>query len=226
MKRVLLAIVFLLISNHCFAAIDKNARIAVMDFGTRPGASTHEINIQNAEYTSSEYLINKLVHSKCFIVVDKDLAFSKIRAHGHKTVGLIDPDTAKCIGKTLNVKYLLYGNIAGVTSSNTGSEITPLGTGVSVNVCTIKAHIVARMMDVATGDIILAVRGEGQSKSSFVKGKAYRMNIVQVGTKKVTQDSVHNAIMKAAHNAIDNILLRIDGPKGNKKQKDTKGKKR
>ncbi|MGM9582953.1 MAG: CsgG/HfaB family protein [Phascolarctobacterium sp.] len=222
MIKILLAFLFVLMSNQCFAAVDVTARIAVMDFGTRPGASTHEINIQNAEYTSSEYLINRLANSNCFIVVDKDLAFSKIKAHGHKTVGLIDPDTAKCIGKTLNVKYLLYGNIAGVTSSNTGTAVVPLGTGVSVNVCTIKAHMVARLMDIATGDILLVIKGDGSSKSSFVKGKAHRINIVQVGTKKVTQDSVHNAIMKAAYNVIDKLLLSIEGTKGKKSEKSTK----
>lgn len=216
MIRVLLVLLFVLMSNQCFAAIDRTARIAVMDFGTRRGATTHEINIQNAEYTSSEYLINKLANSNCFVVVDKDAALSKIKAHGHKTVGLIDPDTAKCIGETLNVKYLLYGNIAGVTLSNTGTDIVPLGTGVSVNVCTIKAHMVARLMDIATGDILFVIKGDGSSKSSFVKGKAHRVNIVQVGTKKVTQDSVHNAIMKAAYNVVDKLLLSIEGTKGKK----------
>lgn len=224
MIRVILTILFILMSNQCFAAIDRNARIAVMDFGTRPGASVHEINIQNAEYTSSEYLINKLANSNCFVVVDKDLAFSKIKAHGHKTVGLIDPDTAKCIGKTLNVKYLLYGNIAGVTASNTGTDVVPLGTGVSVNVCTIKAHMVARLMDIATGDILLVIRGDGNSKSSFVKGKAYRVDVVHVGTKKVTQDSVHNAIMKAANDVIDKLLLSVEGTKGKQSQKNSSKK--
>ena len=224
MIKILFTLLFVLMSNQCFAAVDRNARIAVMDFGTRPGASTHEINIQNAEYTSSEYLINKLANSNCFIVVDKDLAFSQIKAHGHKTVGLIDPDTAKCIGKTLNVKYLLYGNIAGVTLSNTGTEVVPMGTGVSVNVCTIKAHMVARLMDIETGDILLVIKGDGSSKSSFVKGKAHRVNIVQVGTKKVTQDSVHNAVMKAAYDVVDKLLLNIDGTKGKKNQKNIKKK--
>lgn len=214
MKKILIVTsLLMLLCCQCFAKVDRSARIAVMDFGTRPGASTSEINIQNAEYTSSEYMINKLISSNCFVVVDKDIAFGKIKAHGHKTVGLIDPDTAKCIGKTLNVKYLLYGNIAGVTNSSTGTSIATLPAGASVNVCTIKAHIVARLMDVDTGDILLAVRGEGNSKSSFVKAKASPLVIVNVGTKKVTQDSVHNAIQKAAHNAIDNMLVVIDGAK-------------
>lgn len=212
-KIVFVLMMLLLVPVNCFAAIDTNARIAVMDFGTRPGASTHEINIQNAEYTSSEYFINKLFNSKCFVVVDKDVVFSKIKEHGHKTTGLIDPDTAKCIGKTLNVKYLLYGNIAGVTNSEVGTQIMTLSAGASVNVCTVKAHIVARLMDVETGDILLAFRGEGNSKSSFVRSRLSPVIIVNVGTKKVTQDSVHNSIKKAAENAIDNMLNIINGVK-------------
>lgn len=216
-KIIFLAITLLLIHVNCLAAVDKNARIAVMDFGTRPGASTHEINIQNAEYTSSEYFINKLINSNCFVVVDKDLAFSKIKEHGHKTVGLIDPDTAKCIGKTLDVKYLLYGNIAGVTNSETGAQLMTFQGGASVNVCTVKAHIVARLMDVETGDILMAFRGEGNSKSTFVKSRIVPLIIVNVGTQKVTQDSVHNSIKKAAENAIDNMLNSINGVSVKKK---------
>lgn len=212
-KLLILTVLLLLYCSQCFAKVDLNARIAVMDFGTRPGASTSEINIQNAEYTSSEYMIKKLIESNCFVVVDKDVAFSKIKERGYKTTGLIDPDTAKGIGTMLNAKYLLYGNIAGVTDSGTGAGAMALGNGVSVNVCTIKAHIVARLMDVETGQILMAVRGEGNSKSSYVRARAFPIIVVNVGTKKVTQDSVHNAIEKAAYNAVDNMIANIKGTK-------------
>ena len=55
LKKFLLGIgLAMLWSSHCFAAaIAKDANVAVMDFGTRPGATPSEININNAEYASS-----------------------------------------------------------------------------------------------------------------------------------------------------------------------------
>ena len=186
-------------SSHCFAAaIAKDANVAVMDFGTRPGATTSEISINNAEYTSSEYIINGLVNKHCFNIMDKDMVMHRLQEKQLKTVGLIDPDTAKRIGDLLHTRYIIYGNVTNVSISDTGTQIM----GGGVNICTVKAHMIARVMDVETGDILMAVKGDGKSKSSFVKLHAGNgltgVKVLKIGTVNVTMDSVHNAIAKAA----------------------------
>ena len=189
-------------SSHCFAAaIAKDANVAVMDFGTRPGATPSEININNAEYASSEYIINGLVNKHCFNIMDKDMVMQQLKAEHLTTVGLIDPDTAKRIGDLLHTRYIIYGNVTNVSVSDTGTQIlTNIGGG--VNVCTVKAHMIARVMDVETGDILMAVKGDGKSKSSFVRLHAGNgltgVKVLKIGTVTVTMDSVHNAIAKAA----------------------------
>lgn len=189
-------------SSHCFAAaIAKDANVAVMDFGTRPGATTSEISINNAEYTSSEYIINGLVNKHCFNIMDKDMVMHRLQEKQLKTVGLIDPDTAKRIGDLLHTRYIIYGNVTNVSISDTGTQImTNIGGG--VNICTVKAHMIARVMDVETGDILMDVKGDGKSKSSFVKLHAGNgltgVKVLKIGTVNVTMDSVHNAIAKAA----------------------------
>lgn len=194
------------------ASVDRNATVAVMDFGTRPGATTAEININNAEHTSCDYIITRLVSRNCFNVMEKEFALNNAEKEGLNVVGLIDPDTAKRIGKLLNAKYLIYGNVTNVSVSDTGTSI--LGhIGGGVNVCTVKAHIMARMMDIDTGNIIMIAKGDGQSKSSFVKVVAgpslMHVNVINIGTVKVTQDSVHNAIQKAAYAAVDDLMLKL-----------------
>ncbi len=193
-------------------AIDRNANVAVMDFGTRPGATTAEININNAEHTSNDYIITRLVNRNCFNVIEKDFALKVAADEDLNVTGIIDPDTAKRIGEILHVKYLIYGNVANVSVSDTGTEI--LGAiGGGVNICTVKARIIARMMDIDTGTIITVAKGEGKSKSSFVNLAAGRdwMNIkvIEIGSVKVTQDSVHNAIQKAAYAAVDDIIFKL-----------------
>lgn len=203
LKKFLLGIgLAMLWSSHCFAvAIAKDANVAVMDFGTRPGATPSEININNAEYASSEYIINGLVNKHCFNIMDKDMVMQQLKAGHLTTVGLIDPDTAKRIGDLLHTRYIIYGNVTNVSISDTGTQIlTNIGGG--VNVCTVKAHVIARVMDVETGDILMAVKGDGKSKSSFVKLHAGNgltgVKVLKIGTVTVTMDSVHNAIAKAA----------------------------
>lgn len=202
-KTFLSTVMMLALTANCFAAVSKDATVAVMDFGTRPGATPAEININNAEYTSSTYIVNGLVNKHCFKVIDKDMVMQQLKAEHLKTTGLIDPDSAKRIGQILHTRYIVYGNVANVSISDTGTKILPgFGTGVGVNVCTVKAHIIARVMDVETGDIIMAVKGEGKSKSSYVKAQAGNIftgvKTLKIGNMTVTMDSVHNAIAKAA----------------------------
>lgn len=203
LKRLILAVFFaVLYSSQCFAVpIAKDANVAVMDFGTRPGATPSEININNAEYASSEYIINGLMNKHCFNIMDKDMVMQQLKAEHLTTVGLIDPDTAKRIGDLLHTRYIIYGNVTNVSISDTGTQImTNIGGG--VNICTVKAHMIARVMDVETGDILMAVKGDGKSKSSFVRLHAGNgltgVKVLKIGTVTVTMDSVHNAIAKAA----------------------------
>lgn len=214
-KILLAAFLTFLCCSQCFAAtIDRNATVAVMDFGTRPGATPAEININNAEYTSSTYIVNGLVNKKCFNIMDKDMILQQLQREHLNTVGLIDPDNAKRIGQILHTRYIIYGNIANVSISDTGTKVLAgFGSGAGVTVCTVKAHMIARVMDVETGDIIMAVKGEGKSKSSYVKvqtGNVFTgVQTLKIGTATVTMDSVHNAIAKAAEDISAKMSVNI-----------------
>lgn len=208
MKKIF-AVIFifaLLINSAVFAAkIEDNAQVAVMDFGTHPGAVTIDINILNAGKTAHEYILKRLFEADKFDIVDRFLVEKKIKSENLNTSGLIDPDTALKLGKILGVKYIIYGNVNDVTLSNVGTQI---GVG-GVNICTVKSHIILRMMNVETGEIISAAKGEGKSKSSFVKVGSDNVAVIEVGSIKVTQDSVHNAIQQAAFQSIDILIERL-----------------
>ena len=207
-KKVLaLALMALSINSVALAGlIEDHAIVAVMDFGTHPGAATCDVALVNAEKMSSEYIITKLINDHKMEVMDKDMVKSQLEAAHVKTEGLIDPDSAKIIGETLKCKYLIYGNVNDVTVSDTGVNTLLSG----VNVCTVKSHIIARIMDVTTGNIVMAARGEGVSKSSLVDVNTLNAGIT-IGTKTVTQESVHNAIKKAAFTAVEILENRLYG---------------
>lgn len=187
--------VILLTAQVAFAAtIERGATVAVTDLGVHSGTSDPDVNLLNAEAASSEYVIARLVATNNFTVKERSLVYDALK--NLNMLGLIDPDGAKKIGEVLNVRYLVYGN---VTDVSVGVEKA------LVNVTTVKAHIVLRIMDVDTGKILTAARGEGTSASSLVGDE----NFFYIGTVKVTQTAVHNALQKAAFQAIDILNERL-----------------
>ena len=186
------------------ATIEENASVAVMDFGTHPDAVPIDINIFNAGKASSEYVIDSLVKSNKFDVMDRFMVEDKIKAEHLNTTGIIDSDTARRIGQILGAKYIIYGNVNDVTLSDFSTSV--IGTGATV--CTVKSHLILRMMNVETGDIICVAKGEGKSKS----GKS-SVVLIEVGNAKVSQDSVHNALKNAAKQTVDVLIGRLYGNK-------------
>ena len=166
--------------------IDRNENFAVMDFGSHAGTSDDE----NVGIVASDYIIEKLVE-KNFNIIDKEML-------DEKPIGIIDPDTAKEIGEILGVRYLIYGNVVDVVNGEDGANIAA-----SVKLRSIKAHVVARLMDVETGKILMAAKGEGKSKSSSIGG-----DLLMIGTVKVSKENVHNAIRKASEQVVEILLSR------------------
>jgi len=185
----------LLTTQVAFAAtIERGATVAVTDLGVHSGTSDPDVNLLNAEAASSEYVIARLVATNNFDVKDRSLVYEALKSLN--MLGLIDPDGAKKIGEVLNVRYLVYGNVTDVSIAVEKAL---------VNVTTVKAHIVLRIMDVDTGKILTAARGEGSSASSLVGDE----NFFYIGTAKVTQTAVHNALQKAAFQAVDILNERL-----------------
>lgn len=189
------------------AVLQERPVVAVMDFGRHIDAATTDIVLDNADKTSSDYIIEALVESGMYDVVDKDLLAEKMAQEKLNTQGIIDPDTARRIGEILGVRYIIYGNVNDVTGSSTGVQIYAS----SADVYTVKAHIIARMMDVTTGDIVMAAKGEGKSKSSLAKIGKDNWGYITIGTANISQVSVHNSIKKAAYTMVDKLTERLFG---------------
>ena len=206
LKIFLTAIIFSLM--FCNAAAEKfhgKPKVAVMDFGKLSDAAG-EINTDNVGLAVSDYIIEALVESGKFDVIAKDFAEEILLENGLDTVGIIPPSVARQIGEILGVRYIIYGNVNNVNSDTFTLEIIYNG----ADVHTVKALIIARMMDVSTGEIVTAARGEGKSDSSKVKVGTAKVGYLTIGTAKVPQVSVHNAIKKAAYSMVDLMIKRLE----------------
>lgn len=198
MKNFILILASLLIifSSSSAVQIEKGASVGVMDLGVHKGTSDPDVNLLRAEGASSEYVIQRLVETKNFEVKDRTLILNVLEKFN--MLGLIDPNTAKKIGEILGVRYIVYGNVVDVVVEVEKALMT---------VNTVKAHIVIRIMDIETGNILMAAKGEGQSASGFIGDS--EKNFFFIGTTKVSQTAVHNALQKAAFQAVDILNERL-----------------
>ncbi len=208
MKKLLTIIIVSLMTFTIAEAslIEKGSTVAVMDLGVHKGTSDPDVNLLRAEGASGEYVIQRLVETKNFEVKDRTLVLDTLAEL--KMTGLIDPETAKKIGEILGVKYIIYGNVVDVIVDVDKSLVT---------VNTVKAHLVIRIMEVETGNILMAAKGEGKSASAFVGDS--EQNFIVIGTTKVSQTAVHNALQKAAFQAVDILNERLFGTEKTKKKK-------
>ena len=219
MKKILLILSIIFAFSIQISEAAENPIVAVMDLGTHPGAVPIDINILNAGRVASDYTVEKLLDDNQFIVMERTIIDEQLESENLKYEGIIDPDTAQRIGKMLGAKYLIYGNVNDVTLSDVGTQVLTSG----VTVCTVGSHVILRMMDVETGAIVSMSKGEGKSKSSFTQIGS-PMYMITVGTKTVTQDSVHNAIQKAAYQATEILVDRMLNGVSNSKDKSKRKK--
>lgn len=207
---VMFGLLFVLLTAPASAAgITSCPKVAVMDLGLYAS----NLDLEGAGKAAGEYVAYYLIGDGHFDVAERDLVQEKIKAEGLNTEGIIDPDAAQQIAAMLGADYLVYGNITDVSVSDTGTTVQGVG---GVTIGTTKAHIVLRMMDVATGDIVMAAKGEGKSKTSYVEVNSKRAGVLNIGSCTVTYDSVHNAIQKAAAYAVNTLAVRLYGEQGSR----------
>ena len=206
MKKILIictTVLLMLASVEAAALIEGNSTVAVMDFEPHEGTSSTNLDLMNAEKTSSEYVIQRLTSTNKFAVIDKDTKLEELK--DTDTLGLISPEDAKKIGEILGVKYIIYGNV---------TDVSVATDKMLVNVNRVRAHLMIRLMDVETGKIVMAARGQGDSESAFIGESDGKF--IAIGTVKVSEVSVHNALQKAAFQATDILTERLFGSKKKK----------
>ncbi|MBR5913784.1 MAG: hypothetical protein IKZ58_05440 [Selenomonadaceae bacterium] len=205
LSTILFSMLILIMLNSALAKFQEMPTVAVMDFGKLSNAAGG-VNTDNVGLAVSEYIIQALLESGKFKVMAKDHLEDVLAEHGLDTTGIIPPSKARQIGKILGVRYIIYGNVNDVNSDTFTLEIISNG----ADVHTVKALIIARMMDVETGEIVTAARGEGKSDSSKVKISIPNIAYLLIGTARVSQVSVHNAIKKAAYSMVDLLIKRLE----------------
>ena len=199
MKKICLLICLLLMMNVPCALAKEPVPVAVMDFALPQGISSTELAVDGSYTGVGDLIIKELLTDKRFNLVDKALYSVQLADANVKTVGIIDQESAKKIGKIMNVRYIIYGNVTELGNDTNENGIS----GVGLDLHNVKAKVTLRMLDVQTGEILIAVSGEGKSESSNVKVGVNEDYGLKIGTSRVSSISAYNAIQKAAVNVVE-----------------------
>lgn len=199
MKKISILLYLLLMMNVPYVFAKAPVSIAVMDFALPQGISSADL-VSDGSYTGvGDFIIKDLLLDERFYLVDKALYLEQLMNENVTTVGIIDQESAKKIGRIMNVRYIIYGNVTELGNDTNENGIS----GVGLDLHNVKAKVTLRMLDVQTGDILLAVSGEGKSESSNVKVGVNDDYGLQIGTNRVSSISAYNAIQKAAVNVVE-----------------------
>lgn len=199
MKKISILLYLLLMMNVPYVFAKEPVSIAVMDFALPQGISSADL-VSDGSYTGvGDFIIKDLLLDEHFYLVDKALYLEQLMNENVTTVGIIDQESAKKIGRIMNVRYIIYGNVTELGNDTNENGIS----GVGLDLHNVKAKVTLRMLDVQTGEILIAVSGEGKSESSNVKVGVNDDYGLQIGTNRVSSISAYNAIQKASVNVIE-----------------------
>ena len=210
-KIIFLFMLFMLsIPQVSFAGLLDYPTVAVLPFENK-GIVSKGMDIGDANLVS-EFVIEDLIDSGMSSAVDTS--------------------TASETGKLVGAKYLIYGNVTGLTTKESGASASTIGAAAGMQKHKVTANISARIIDVETGRIVLAGRGTGESSSAnfefslrttiatpydgliidVKKGQAMygsgekvntlELGKITIGTTEVSMVQVHNAIEKAVEDLI------------------------
>lgn len=147
MKRILSLI--LMAACGTIAAAPK---IAVVDF------DTHQYSAQLPGAQLADYVIDELVNTGLFEVVEREKLDSAMREIGFGQSGMVDPSTASAFGRQMGAKYLLTGRVISMDSEQKQFN----GYGVSTTNTIVRLSVSIRILDVESGRIEFSTRTQAQ----------------------------------------------------------------
>jgi len=165
MKTSVIFIIILFCAVQIFAqdlsALKK--RVAVIEFEDKAGYG------HNVGRGVSDMLVTSLVESDKFLVIERAELDEILKEQGLGMSGAVTPQSAAKVGQLLGVEIMITGSVTefGTKENKVGGGIGSIG-GFNIGVKKSSARVAVdiRMVDVNTGEIIVAKSAEGDDSST------------------------------------------------------------
>jgi curli biogenesis system outer membrane secretion channel CsgG len=165
MRKFLIIVTFFLLAVFCIQAIAQDLsglkkRIAVINFEDRSGYG------HNIGRGVADMLVTSLVESDRFIVIERAELDELLKEQGLGLSGVVTPQSAAKVGQLLGVQMIVTGSITefGSKKNKVGGGLGGFNIGVSTT--TARVTVDLRLINVETGEIMMAKMAEGEDSST------------------------------------------------------------
>ena len=116
--------------------------------------------------------------------------------------GLISEDSAAEVGNMSGVEYKIFGALTNLSAKNDSMALGALLGGLVGSQASVTANVTIRVVEVATGRVVLVGQGKGSSKRVSA-GAATDSGVIMIGSTGVSEEMAFNAISKATRDAVN-----------------------
>lgn len=170
-------------------------RIAVVEFENKTAYGQKRLG-----QVASDILITELVKSDKFIVVERDKINKIMEEQKFQQSGLVDSNTAVKIGQILGVEAVVIGAVTEFGVRKEGSDYLIAQSKQQVA----EVNVDVRVIDVQTGQVILADSGKGVTKTK-------KASFLGMGTKGSYDETLEGEALRAAIvKFVDNIANQLN----------------
>jgi len=170
-------------------------RIGVMEF-----ADKSEFCGKRGGTAATDILITELTKTEKFVVIERSKLDKVMEEQKLQASGAIDPNTVAAVGKILGLNAIVTGAVSECGVKSEGSEYLLIQSKRQ----TAEAVVDIRVVDVETGQVLLADSGKGEARSS--KG-----SVLGLGTRGGYDETLEGKALRAAISKFtENIVSQVN----------------
>jgi curli biogenesis system outer membrane secretion channel CsgG len=184
--------------------------VAVMDFDY--GTIDHWWGDYDIGKGMADQVVDGLVNDGHFRVIERKKLDTVLAEQDFSHSDRADPSAAKLskIGKVLGVKYIIAGSITKFSTESKGGGVRVKGIGLGGKKAKSEVKLTARIIDAATGEILVSARGDGTSSKgggfSFAKGGT----AVGMGSDEWRESALGDAQEHACDDLVKQFVAHLD----------------
>ena len=182
--------------------------VAVLPYANKAAVSS-QLSLADASLVS-EFVIEKLLDSGRFNVVEREVLMNIMQEHNLNMSGMVDPMTAVQVGKLAGASFFVAGSVTGLSTKVSGAsyEHSAIGSA-GGNKNTVIANVTLRIIDIETGRIVMAASGTGESSSANVEFKLNQNKTNTIETTGYDESTEEEYIMEGEETTTTTHTIRI-----------------
>ena len=201
MLGILVLIGGLMTGSVCHAGLYDNPTVAIMPFQNKVPYSWDGFGDRSG--IATETLINLITdRPDVFQVIERIELQDLVDEQSLGMTGLVNPDTAAAVGNLSGAEYKIFGAVTNLSAKNDSMGLGNLLGGFVGSQASVTANVTIRVVEIATGRIVLVGQGKGSSKH-VSGGAATDDGIIMIGSTGVSEEMAFNAIVKATKDAVN-----------------------